>query len=107
MWLILQSGLTKLNQGLNAISQHYLCYQNEWLNFVLLIIIFLFLPHLLCLLDFLVQCLYYMGLFLFYFGQYCRFLSRRVYRWLCVYGIAVISCGCGLVGFYLCCWWLK
>ncbi|KND62797.1 hypothetical protein AlmWB_00040 [Candidatus Phytoplasma phoenicium] len=52
MWNLINHWLTKLNYNLHKISCYFFNYQNQWLNLGLLIIILLFLPHLLYLLDF-------------------------------------------------------
>ncbi len=70
MWNLINPWLTKLNNGLNKISAHYLTYQNQWLNLALLTILLLFLPHLLCLIDFLFKALYYILKFIYYFFKY-------------------------------------
>ncbi len=67
---LINTWLTKLNNGLNNLSKNFLTYQNQWLNLVLLTIILLFLPHFLCLIDFLFKALYYILKFIYYFFKY-------------------------------------
>ncbi|GAK74034.1 MAG: hypothetical protein QS2022_3790 [Candidatus Phytoplasma asteris] len=77
MWNRINTWLTKLNNGFAAISNCFFNNQNQRLNLVLLTIILLFLPHLLCLIDFLFKSLQYIIQFIYYLGQYIISLFKK------------------------------
>ncbi|MBT1576977.1 hypothetical protein KEC49_02315, partial ['Elaeagnus angustifolia' witches'-broom phytoplasma] len=78
MWNLFNTWLTKLNNILHKISSSFFTYQNQWLNLGLLTIIFLFLPHLLYLIDFLFKCLYHILRFIYYLGKYLLLLLKKI-----------------------------
>ncbi|RMI87648.1 hypothetical protein PSSA1_v1c6560 [Candidatus Phytoplasma solani] len=80
MWHFINTWLTKLNNVLNTISHYFFTYQNQWLNLGLLIIILLFLPHLLYLIDFLFKCLYHIIKFIYYLGKYLFSLLKKIFK---------------------------
>ncbi|WAN63258.1 hypothetical protein RS022_03170 [Candidatus Phytoplasma rubi] len=65
---------------LKTISDYFFTYQNQWLNLGLLIIILLFLPHLLYLIDFLFKCLYHILRFIYYLGKYLLLLLKKIFK---------------------------
>ncbi|OOP60585.1 hypothetical protein B2G44_00010 [Candidatus Phytoplasma citri] len=80
MWNLINTWLTKLNNVLNIISHYFFTYQNQWLNLGLLMIILLFLPHLLYLIDFLFKCLYHLFCFFYYLGKYLLLLLKKIFK---------------------------
>ncbi|WP_026071962.1 hypothetical protein, partial [Vaccinium witches'-broom phytoplasma] len=74
MWHFINTWLTKLNNSLHKISSAFFTYQNQWLNLGLLMIILLFLPHILYLIDFLFKILYHVLRFIYYLGKYLLLL---------------------------------
>ncbi|AYJ01096.1 hypothetical protein CWO85_00905 [Candidatus Phytoplasma ziziphi] len=72
--------LTKLNNILHKISSYFLIYQNQWLNLGLLIIILLFIPHLLYLIDFIIKTIYYLFRLFYYLGKYLILLIKKIFK---------------------------
>ncbi|WP_081931947.1 hypothetical protein ['Chrysanthemum coronarium' phytoplasma] len=80
MWNLFNTWLIKLNNSLNTISHYFFTYQNQWLNLALLMIILLFLPHILCFIDFIIKCLYHLFRFFYYLGKYLLLLLKKIFK---------------------------
>jgi hypothetical protein len=77
MWKLIENLLTYLNQKLSDVSEYFFKYHNQWLNLVLLFIILLFLPHILCGIDFILKCMFYIGKTIYLIINYYLFQKNN------------------------------
>jgi hypothetical protein len=78
MFNLINNWLSKINNEINVMSHYFFTYKNKWFNLLLLLmIIFLFLLHLLCFIDFIIKCFYSTIKFIYYLLKYIISLFQK------------------------------